>query len=292
MKISDALERFLVQLEADGRSPHTIGQYRRHIKLLDRWLESERLSRDVRRINHETIARFLCSPLARHRPDGKGKKPTSTNALRTSLRCFFSYLHRAGTIRIDPARLVRRAICSPPPPRALSEDEQTRLLRVLAEAEGEKARRDHAMFHLMLATGVRVGSAVALDVEDVDLDAGEMWLRSTKGNRPDRILLGRKIRQHLRRWIHDRPSGPLFPGACDRRLSTRHVARRLDVWLKQAGIERPATPHSLRHSFASSLYHRSGDIVLVKTALLHKSIQSTLIYTELCSPQIRRALQS
>ena len=55
------------------------------------------------------------------------------------------------------------------PPRGMAETEQRRLLEALAAAEGITARRDYALFHLMLATGIRVGSAVALEVEDVDL---------------------------------------------------------------------------------------------------------------------------
>ena len=60
-----------------------------------------------------------------------------------------------------------------PPPTTLSDDEQDRLLFVLANSPGREGRRDSAMFHLMLACGLRVGSVVALDVEDVDLSSGK-----------------------------------------------------------------------------------------------------------------------
>jgi site-specific recombinase XerC len=292
MMISVALERFLVQLDADGRSPHTIGQYRRHVRLLDDWLRAEGHSRRIDRIDHEVVARFLCSPAARCRPDGRTKKATSTNALRTSIRCFFSYLHRAGYIRVDPARLVRRALCFPSPPRALTDDEQKRLLRVLDTSRGEKPGRDAAIVHLLLSTGLRIGSAVALNVEDVDLNAHILWIRSTKGNRPDRVFLGRKITAHLRRWIGDRTTGPLFEAVPGRRITTRHVARRLSQWTARAGIRRPLSPHSLRHSFATRVYARSRDILLVRDALLHRSIASTLVYATHDEQRLREVIRT
>ena len=98
MTINQILKLFLVQLEADGRSPHTIGQYRRHIRAFVRWLSPERLALDIETIGHEHIANFVVSPTARCRPDGTSKRATSVNAMRTSLRGFFSYAHEAGHV--------------------------------------------------------------------------------------------------------------------------------------------------------------------------------------------------
>ena len=64
MTIDDALQRFLLQLGADGRSPHTIGQYRRHVRVLAAWWRDVGHSGDVSAIAHEDIARFLSSPRA------------------------------------------------------------------------------------------------------------------------------------------------------------------------------------------------------------------------------------
>src|SRR5881397_2422170 len=99
MKIEDARSRYLTQLQADGRSPHTAGQYRRHITLLATWLAANGRGTTVEEIDHEALAQFLASPCARTRPDGVTKKATSTNALRTSLRTFFRYAHEAGYVR-------------------------------------------------------------------------------------------------------------------------------------------------------------------------------------------------
>ena len=74
MRIDDGLARFLVQLVADGRSSHTIGQYRRHIRLFAHWAADVGPCCDVSALSHEDLARFLVSPQARTRPDGRVKK--------------------------------------------------------------------------------------------------------------------------------------------------------------------------------------------------------------------------
>ncbi len=168
MQIGMALEKYVLQLRADGRSEHTVGQYRRHVRLLDRWLREQGHSRRIERLAHEDVALFLASPTARTRRGGGQKKATTMNALRTSVRCFFTYLHEAGNLKRNPARLIRRARCGAPPPRALCEDEQKRLLKILAKASD----RDRILFTLMLRVGLRLGSALGLHVEDLNLEEG------------------------------------------------------------------------------------------------------------------------
>lgn len=292
MEIQEALQKFLLQLEADGRSCHTIRQYERHMRLFSNWAREDGPCSDVSEISHEDIAWFLTSPQARTRPDGGLKKATSCNALRTSLKGFFQYLHIAGFIAQDPTRLTRRAICGTPPPRFLSEEERERLLQVLGEGISFEARRDHALFHLMLATGIRLGSAISLNVQDIDLERGELWLQTSKGNRSEKIFLSRDIQSHLREFIGERKSGPFFQGRSGQRLSSRHVQRRFALCRKKAGITRPASVHCLRHSFATNLYNRTQDIFLVKEALHHRSILSTLVYARCGEDRLRLALQA
>jgi site-specific recombinase XerD len=266
-------------------------QYDRHVKLFARWCAAHGHSGAIDSIDHETVATFLASREARTRPDGGLKKAVSMNALRTSVRVFFGYLHQAGYIRQNPARLVRLAVCGAPPPRALSEEETKRLVDTLAAGAGPEAERDHAMFHLMLATGIRLGSAIALDVQDVDLDNGELHLATAKGDRRERVYLGRAIRAHLRRFIGQRTAGPLFVAMHGGRLSPRHVQRRFKMWVQKAGIARASSTHCLRHSLAVNLYKRTGDLLLVKAALRHKSIASTLVYARLDEGRLRRAME-
>jgi integrase/recombinase XerC len=292
MKIEDALARYVTQLEADGRSPHTIHQYQRHIGLLAGWLRANGNNGNVEEIDHETLARFLSSPKARTRPDGKTKKATSANALRTSLRTFFRYAHEAGYCRSNPARLVRRALCGTPPPRALSDDEAGRLLLALAAGVGPEAKRDHALFALMLGSGIRLGSALALETRDLDLERGELALRRTKGDVPTSVPLSRAVVAHLRSYLQGRPDGPLFMGRDGRAMSARHTQRRLGIWCQRAGIQSRISPHALRHSFAIRIYRQTRDLLLVQQALRHRSIASTTVYARCDEGRLREVLAS
>jgi site-specific recombinase XerD len=290
MHILQALQKFQTQLEADGRSSHTRKQYDRHVRLFARWLATRRHSGAIGAVGHEDVAKFLASPQARLRPDGRAKRATSANALRTSVRVFLKYCHESGVVAQNPGRLIRRAHCSPPPPRPLSEDEAERLMASLAEGDSPEAKRDYALFHLMLASGIRLGSAIALDVEDVDLAGGILHLRRMKGDRSDYVFLGRRIRAHLRRFVRNRTMGPLFIGIHGRRLSPRHVQRRYRQWVEKAEITRATSTHCLRHSFATNLYAKTGDVFLVQRALCHRSVASTLVYAQMNRNRLRQAL--
>jgi len=292
LSLESALARFVTQLEADGRSVHTTNQYRRHIRLLARWARSARVPDDVARIGPEDLARFLASPVARTRPDGQPKKETAVNALRSSLKVFFGFAARAGYAPTDAAHLIRRAITSPGPPRALPEDDTRKLLATVARNRTPEARRDHALFALMLGAGLRLGSALGLDVPDIDVVRSEIVVRRLKRNREDHFFVPRREMALLRSLIRGRESGPVFATATGRRLSARLAQRRLSEWLSRAGVERHASPHALRHAFAMRLYRRTGDLLLVKEALGQRSIASTLVYARSSDQAVRMALAS
>jgi integrase/recombinase XerC len=290
MRLQDALDRYVVQLEADGRSEHTVGQYRRHVALLGRWLAQEGRSDELAAIDHESLAQFLVSPDARGSRRGGAKRPTSMNALRTSLRTFFGYIHAAGWTRENPARLVRRARCAGPSPRGLSDQDRNRLVAALIVAQGPEARRDHLLIDLMLSTGIRLSSALALRDCDVDLARGDLVLWNAKGQRVERIVLGREVRDHLVGYLAERRPGPLFPGKDGKPITRRHAVRRLACWMERAGCQGTASPHTLRHDFATRLYRRTGDVLLVQAALGHRAIASTVVYARADEGRLRAAL--
>ncbi|HEX5011106.1 MAG TPA: tyrosine-type recombinase/integrase [Planctomycetota bacterium] len=289
MHLAQALDAFLLQLAADGRSEHTIGQYRRHVGALDRWLAATRRSRRLADIDHETLALFLTSAAARCRPDGKTKRATSTNALRTSLRAAWAYWHASGAVTVNAARLIRRARCAPPPPRALSDEEVRRLLAAV-QGDTPALRRDEALLKLLASTGVRLSSALNLRVEDVDLAAGELHVRRTKGDAPVTLPLSRAAVHDLRGYLRERRDGYLFPGEGGP-LNRRQAGRRIEEAAARAGLSGRATAHSLRHSFACALLAKTGNLAMVQQALAHRSIASTVVYARVDRAGLREALR-
>jgi len=286
MRITEALDAYALQLQADGRSPLTVAQARRHVELLAHFLEDP----DIARVRHEDVARFVASDVVRKRADGAARKPASANALRSSLRAFLSYVHASGLAPTNAARLLRRAKCGPSKPRGLTDGEVAKLLAAFERSTTTADRRDHALFATMLRTGLRVGSAIGLDVEDVDLDAGELRIRRLKGGGEDTVYLNDDAVALLRTWIGDRRTGPLFPARHGGRLCARMVGVRLAEWAEHAGIERHIHPHALRHSFGMAVFARTGDVLITARALCHRSVASTSIYARPSIEQVKRAV--
>ena len=274
------------QLHADGRSEHTIRQATRHINLLAAYLHEHKPNE----VTHEDIARFFTSRAATCLRDGRAKRPTSMNCLRSALRTFFRYLHRAGYVERDPSVLLRLARCGVGPPRGLSERERRKLFAALAADRSRAARRDEVLFGLMLASGIRIGSALALDVGDVDAEDGSLVLRTTKGGVPQRAYVARGAMARLASYVAGRTSGAVFCGLGQRRLGQRQAHRRLADWCRRAGIARAVSPHSFRHAFAQALLEQTGDLLLVSAALGHRSIVSTTVYARAPSARVREAV--
>ncbi|MCC6785925.1 MAG: tyrosine-type recombinase/integrase [Planctomycetes bacterium] len=292
MELQDAIAAFDAQLAADGRSEHTRKQYARHAAALGRWLARTERSTDLAQLDHRALAAFVASPEARCRPDGVAKKATSTNALRTSLRTLFGYLADAGLMPANPARLLKRARCSPPPPRALREDEERKLLDHLASEPGDAARRDEMLVRLMLGAGLRIGAALGLDVEDLDLARAEAHVRKDKNDRAETVLLPPELVEHLRGFVGARRAGALFAGSDGERISIRHAQRRFTQAVLAAGIERKLSPHACRHAFATRLLAKTGNLQLVRRAMRHRSISSTAIYAAVAEEDVRAALRA
>jgi len=289
--LTHALDLYLVQLLADGRSPHTLAQVRRHVLLLARWLAEQGLPDDVAALDPPALAKFLASPEARLTSEGAAKRPSSSNALRTSLRVFGNYLHAADLVAANPARLIRRARCTPPPPKPLSDDEVVRLLEAMTEEKNFAAYRDFALFSMLAGCGLRIGSALAARIEDLDFARGVLWIKTAKGGVQGRVIVPSAQAEILRAIIGPRTTGPIFPASHGGPMSTRSAASRLQYWARRAGVQN-ASPHRLRHHFATRLLESSGNLALVQHALMHKSIASTLVYTMISDERLRNAIEA
>jgi integrase/recombinase XerD len=290
MDLRQALDSYILQQEADGRAASTIAQAREHIGLLDRWLRERGVSPDVKRIGHEQLAAFLASPAVRQRRDGAPRKATSANVLRSKVRSFFAYLADAGYIERNPARLIRRARCSPPPPRTLSEAEIERLLAAVDAGTTRAARRDAALIRLMLGTGLRLSSALAVRVEDVDAARGQIHVRRTKGDAPITLPISRTVARDLRAYVRALEGDLLFPGKAGQPLNRRQAQLRIGRWAVAAGLKGRVSAHVLRHIFAARLYARTGDLLVVQQALGHRAVASTMAYARANASRLRTAL--
>ena len=284
MKLSIATKRFDTQLRADGKSERTRQVYLRDVGKLRCWLKSDV---DVSAIAQHTLARFLA--------DGNGDRAALTiNRTKTALRVFFRFLNDAGYLAENPARLIRSTPTDRRVPSYLSADEARRLLDAIANSDSALPKRDHAMFSLLLGTGIRLGSLVDLNASDLNLAQRTIAIRA-KGGRQETVFLNARLCRLLARYIKAvsaTDGTPLFRSRQGGKLGPRQVQLRLKYWLKAAGITKPLSVHCLRHSFATRLYSLSGDLRLVQRALGHKHIATTEIYARVEDKALRNALEN
>ena len=301
MKTANAIDRFTRQLAANGRSVHTQAAYMRDVEGLARWMGK---NPDLSAVTPDLLARFLTSDAALIGPDGQPRSPMSVNRTKSALRSFFAFCVESGWIRQNPSRLIRSTRTSPKEPTTLSDDAVRRLQNLLMEVETRLADRDRLIFELLLGTGMRLGSLVALSIGDIDLKAGVAHIR-TKGGRRDKVFLNPELQRLIARYLslgyardkqesgpeaNTSPNQPLFRSIHGRRLGARQIQLNFAKWCREAGIR--ASVHSLRHTFATRLYHKTGDLHLVQKALGHRQITTTEVYARVSDGALRRAVAS
>ncbi len=224
---------------------------------------------------------------------------SSTVARRlASLRSFFKFGQREGWAATNPAKPLRNPRKSRNLPHFLSAEEVGRLLAA-PPAGGRQGLRDRAILETMYSAGLRVSELVGIDDGDMDFDTGVLRVRG-KGRRERLAPIGSYAAEAMNRWLAVRrlhphepagPDAPLFVNKFGRRLTTRSVARMLEKYLKQAGLDTRTTPHSLRHSFATHLLDRGADIRSVQELLGHKSLITTQIYTHISTAALRKVYE-
>ncbi|RLD45942.1 MAG: integrase [Bacteroidetes bacterium] len=290
------VEAFGRRLAADGRSPNTISAYLRDLKCFAGVLSSRNPGVTISQVTPGILDEALTAPAVLRTVSDTPRSPASLHRFKAAVRSFFSWLEETGQASENPARSVTLRRIPRTPPSFLTEAEKRRLLKELRGRSSTLAIRDRVVIELFLGTGIRLQELVDLDIGDVDLDAKHLHVRA-KGGVPQVKFLKSKIRSLLRSYLKERrrqgdgECRALFLSNRGSRLCERQVARRLEHWLKAARIEKQLTPHALRHTFATHLYSRTGDILVVQRALGHRDLSTTQIYTHLVDGVLEDAIE-
>ncbi len=176
-------------------------------------------------------------------------------------------------------------------PVVMSQDE---IKRLLAMAASIKVR---VMLSLAYGCGLRTGEVVRLRVGDIDSAQNIIRIVQSKGRKDRNVMLPADVLGLLRDWWRERPTRHdagvakerrwLFPGyKPGRPLTTRQFIRLFHATATAAGIRKPVTPHSLRHSFATHLLERGIDIRVIQTLLGHDKLETTARYTRVATGMI------
>lgn len=220
---------------------------------------------------------------------GRGYAPSTIARRLASLRSFFRFLRREGLVAADPTAGLRNPKQAKRLPRLLRVDEVIRLLDGIP-VDTAPGVRDRAMFETLYGGGLRVSELVGLDLRDLD-DASDLVRVRGKGRRERLCPVGAMASGWLRRWMPlRRPKNPreaaLFLNQRGGRLTTRSVGRILEAHLLRAGLVDTASPHTLRHSFATHLLDGGADLRSVQELLGHRNLTTTQIYTHVTQDRI------
>ncbi|MCI0335359.1 MAG: tyrosine recombinase XerC [Planctomycetes bacterium] len=286
--------QFLQYLRVErGASPHTLKGYREDLHALAEYLaDGDGTCPTPGTITTGELRGFLS---ALH---DAGYAKTSISRRLASVRSFLRFGQREGWAKSNPAKALRNPRKSRKLPHFLTSDEVGKLLAAPKGAT-PAALRDGAILETLYSAGLRVSELVGLTDGDLDFAAGIVRIRG-KGKRERLTPIGSYAARALARWLEVRKlsprektgrESPVFTNKFGTRLTTRSVARMLEKYLKETGLDQRTSPHTLRHSFATHLLDRGADIRSVQELLGHKSLVTTQIYTHVSTANLRAAYE-
>ncbi len=218
-----------------------------------------------------------------------GLQQTSTARALSVVRSFFRYLARHGHAGNAAIGTLRTPRLPRPVPKALTAGEAAETVEAVADLKGEAwiGRRDIALLALLYGCGLRLGEALSLNRGDAPVPSGEETTSLTvtgKGRKQRAVPVLPAVAEAIAEYLDACPFGghaaaPLFVGARGGRLNPRIVQARMQELRGRLGLPETATPHALRHSFATHLLAGGGDLRAIQELLGHASLSTTQRYT-------------
>lgn len=278
-----AIAAFVNELHyARGRSARTCEAYARDLEFFARFL-----GRDLTGAQRTDVKAFVLDLAAKRR-----YQPAAIRRKLVALRRFFRYLvlenQRSDdpTLGVDPPKLPKRL------PVVLKEGDVARLLRTAPPAARTEfqRRRDRAILEVLYASGVRRAEVAGLNLHDVDLERRLMRVVG-KGNKQRTVLFNTAAADAMRAYLMHRPrtsDDAFFVGRSGRRLGVRAIWSVVKTVERLSGLALHATPHVMRHSFATHLLENGADLMTIKELLGHESLATTQIYTNVSVEHMRK----
>ncbi len=294
-----AVGDYLVRAEGRQLSPHTIRAYRRDLQRFVLYLEQAE-GQPVAPTDVTTdMVRGYAAHLTR-----SGLAASSVSRKLSSLRGLFHDLTSRQIIPSDPSAALRGPKRPQKLPRLLAQPDMTALVES-PSGEGRYDLRDRAILETLYGAGLRVGELCSLNRQDLRLREGlvRVW---GKGGKERIVPLGRQAAAALSRYLAIWPNwramsnsddegnegAPLFLNRLGKRLTTRGLSSMLAKRVLQSGILSSASPHGLRHSFATHLLDGGADLRAIQELLGHASLSTTQRYTHVSTERLSAAYRA
>ena len=285
--MTEAIDRYLRMLRVERHaSAHTLRGYRSDLVLLERFLR-ERRGRAVNlaKVSIDDLRAWIAEDLRRAKRSTLGRRVAA-------VRGFFRFLVREGELRRDPAAGLTAPKAETRLPDFLPIDETERLLGSLPDGSAW-TERDAAILETLYSSGLRVSELVGLDWKDVDLESE--CLRVLGKGRKERIVpIGEIALEALRAYrkslaAEKIDADSVFVNRRGGRLTSRSVARIVRAAVLRSGSPVSASPHALRHSFATHLLNQGADLRSIQELLGHASLSTTQRYTHVNLDHLMKA---
>lgn len=286
MQDAIAIETFLDALWMErGLSANTLVSYRYDLLQFTSWLQER--GKAFFDVGQADILDFLACRIQ------KALDTRSIARQLSALRQFYRYWTIAGKVAKDPTAQIENPKLGRKLPHALTEAEVERLLSLpcLSTSIG---LRDKAILEVLYATGLRISELISLKLMDVNLLQGVVRIIG-KGGR-ERLVpfgeialewLGKYLAQGRPDLIKGAPTEWIFPGEKGRFLTRQAVWYRIKFYAAKADIEKPLSPHVVRHAFATHLVNHGADLRVVQMLLGHKDLTTTQIYTHVARERLK-----
>ncbi len=269
-----------------GLSQNTLGAYTRDLRQLHIWLVAQG-GDGLASVDRSDIQCFLGDRLRR------GHSPRSTARFLSCIRGFYRYLLRESLIVADPTRDIDSPRLGRPLPKTLSESDVERLLSAPNLSDALEFR-DRTMLELLYACGLRVSELVGLQLTQISLNQGVVRVFG-KGSKERLVPMGEEAQLWLQRYI-DGPRDELLRGkqgdtvVPSRRgegMTRQAFWYRIKLYARRAEIDKPLSPHTLRHAFATHLLNHGADLRVVQMLLGHSDLTTTQIYTHVARARMQ-----
>jgi len=280
------LQAFLDSLWLEsGLSKNTVEAYQRDLMAFATWLAHDEVSLSA--ATREDILRYQGVRIQ------ESRKARSEARLLSSLRRFYRYLCREEIRESDPTTQIESPRLGRPLPEGLSEQEVEALLEQ-PDIEQCLGLRDRTMLEVLYATGLRVSELVTLTIEQLNMRQGLVRCVGN-GNKERLVPLGEEALDWLQQYlIEARPvllqgyvSEDLFPTRRGKAMTRQAFWYLIKRYAQQAEIEKPLSPHTLRHAFATHLLNHGADLRVVQLLLGHSDLSTTQIYTHIARERLK-----
>ena len=294
--LPEVVTEYYYSLLSDGKSYRTAAEYIDRVEKFIKFVFGEPYpSEFYTNVKPSHITRYISS-LRTHTSGGKTKKLSDSyrTVCWSALNSFFQFLVPEYIQSNPVASTNRPKMRDNPEVTFLTEEEIALVLdNVKKKANTRMINRDLCILKIGFAVGIRVSEIVQIDIDDLDLKRGKIKITG-KGDRVYNVFIGDNLKQQIRLWLKDRDvyfnntnSNALFVSQEGNRISPRTIKDLIDKYTDV--VDKHVTPHVMRHSCATNLYEKTGDIYLCAGQLNHKNVTTTQRYAELSDSKKKQA---